>query len=188
MGKYSGGKGGKSTLMGEINVTPMVDVMLVLLIIFRVTAPMIHEDPDKREVELDLPVTRDNENRVSPKDIDKIILEITRNLEVKIGTEMLVDCSEHKNGGAADRFEPCFETIETKLRNNPKLQEDGQIYLLADTEIPYGFVVGTMARIRKAGVNKLGMITNPEYAAGAPAENVPANKATGGKGKSGKKK
>ncbi len=151
--------------MGDINVTPMVDVMLVLLIIFMVTAPLIKEDAEKREVELDLPVTRDNENRVSPKDIDKIILEITRDLQVLIGTEVIVDCSLQKNGGPRDRFEPCFDTIETKLRNNPKLQEDGQIYLLADTEIPYGFVVGTMARIRKAGVGKLGMITNPEYLA-----------------------
>lgn len=189
MGKYSGGgKGGKSTLMGDINVTPMVDVMLVLLIIFMVTTPLIQEDPEKREVELDLPVTRDNENRVSPQDIDKIILEITRNLEVNIGTETLVDCSEHKEGGAADRFEPCFDTIETKLKNNPKLQDDGQIYLLADTEIPYGFVVGTMARIRKAGVNKLGMITNPEYAANASSENAPASGAPSGAGKTGKKK
>jgi biopolymer transport protein TolR len=151
-------------MLAEINVTPMVDVMLVLLIIFMVTAPMIEKNKnDKRKVDLDLPVTRDNPNRINPAQTDKLILEISRDLEVHIGDVLIVDCSKNLEGEDPMRFEPCFETIETKLANNQKLKEQGEIYLLADTEIPYGFVVGTMARIKQAGINKLGMVTNPEY-------------------------
>ncbi len=151
--------------MSEINVTPMVDVMLVLLIIFMVTAPMIEkeEDETKRKVDMDLPVTRNNANRIDPEQTDKIILQIDENLLVTIGEETITDCSEKKTSPEKDRFEPCFEEVEQKLAQNPKLQEQGEIYLLADTEIPYGFVVGTMARIKRAGVGKVGMITNPEY-------------------------
>jgi biopolymer transport protein TolR len=155
---------GGSTVLAEINVTPMVDVMLVLLVIFMVTAPMIEKNKEeKRKVDLDLPVTRDNANRVNPQETDKFILEITRDLKVRVGEEVLTNCSDKIEGDDPMRFERCFKEVENKLGNNPKLQEEGELYLLADTEIPYGFVVGTMARIKKAGINKIGMVTNPEY-------------------------
>lgn len=151
-------------MLSEINVTPMVDVMLVLLVIFMVTAPMMeNEDDEKRKVDLDLPVTKDNPNRINPEDTDKMILEITRDMKVQIRDEVLVDCQEHREGTDPQRFESCFEVVEEKLGMNEKLKEQGELYLLADTEIPYGFVVGTMARIKKAGIHKLGMVTNPEY-------------------------
>lgn len=159
-----GGHRGPGGMLAEINVTPMVDVMLVLLIIFMVTAPMIEKNKDeKRKVDLDLPVTRDNPNRIDPTDTDKMILEVSRDLKVHIGETLIVDCSEHLEGEDPMRYEPCFETIQAKLGANEKLKEQGEIYLLADTEIPYGFVVGTMARIKQAGVHQLGMVTNPEY-------------------------
>jgi biopolymer transport protein TolR len=162
MAMNDSGAGG--TVLAEINVTPLVDVMLVLLVIFMVTAPMIDQkDDEKRKVDLDLPVTRDNPNVINPEETDKLILEVTRDLQVRLGEEVLVDCSEHKEGTDAKRFEECFAVVEEKLGNNHKLQEQGELYLLADTEIPYGFVVGTMARIKKTGINKLGMVTNPEY-------------------------
>jgi biopolymer transport protein TolR len=161
MAMSSGGGGAE---MSEINVTPLVDVMLVLLVIFMVTAPMIEKQKDeKRKVDLDLPVTRDNPNRINPEDTDKIILEVTRDLKVRIRDEVLVDCGDKKAGTDPQRFESCFATIEEKLGKNQKLKEQGELYLLADTEIPYGFVVGTMARIKQSGINKLGMVTNPEY-------------------------
>lgn len=156
--------GGGGTVLSEINVTPLVDVMLVLLVIFMVTAPMIDQkDDEKRKVDLDLPVTRDNPNVINPEDTDKMILEVTRDLKVRIGEEVLVDCHEHREGTDPARFEECFNVVEQKLGNNKKLEEQGELYLLADTEIPYGFVVGTMARIKQAGINRLGMVTNPEY-------------------------
>ena len=163
--------GGKGQMMSEINVTPFVDVMLVLLIIFMVATPLIEKnDEEKRKVDIDLPVTRQNANRIDPEQTDKMILVITQDLKVLLrnaaapgeDTEIL-DCSDKKEGSGPQRFEGCFEIVEQKLGNNPKLQEEKELYLLADTEIPYGFVVGTMARSRKAGVTKLGMVTNPEY-------------------------
>ncbi len=162
----SGQGGGDGTMLSEINVTPMVDVMLVLLVIFMVTAPMMEKAKDeKRKVDMNLPVTKKNANKVDVSKTDKLILEVTEDLQVKIGDTVLVDCKANKDGDDPARFEPCFDEIEEKLGNNPKLKEDRTLYLLADTEIPYGFVVGTMARIKKAGVNSLGMVTNPEYLA-----------------------
>lgn len=149
--------------MARINVTPFVDVMLVLLVIFMVTAPLIEKSEEKRKVDLNLPVTRKNANKVDPAETDKLILEVTENLKVQIGEEVLVDCGSKEEGTDPARFEPCFDTIEKKLGNNPKLKDDQTLYLLADTEIPYGFVVGTMARIKQAGIHRLGMVTNPEY-------------------------
>lgn len=159
-------------MLSEINVTPLVDVMLVLLIIFMVTAPMIaQEDEEKRKVDMDLPVTRENANRIDPEQTEKMILTVDKRLVVTIGEEVIVDCSAALDQPEKDRFETCFETVEEKLGNNTKLQEEGEIYLLAHTEIPYGFVVGTMARIKRAGVNKVGMITNPEYLDDQPESN-----------------
>ena len=167
MGAKPTGRG----MMSEINVAPMVDVMLVLLIIFMVTAPMIDkEDIEKRKVDLDLPVTRENANRIDPEQTDKIILEIDAELVVRIKEEIITICTESLEKTNKDRFEPCFDEVEQKLSKNVKLQEDQEIYLLAHTEIPYGFVVGTMARIKRAGVNKVGMITNPEYLDEEPSE------------------
>ena len=156
--------GGGGQMMAEINITPFVDVMLVLLIIFMVATPLIEQDEkNKRKVDIDLPVTEQNANRLDPSQTDKMILEITRDLKVQIGQEVLVDCAQALKRQDKRRYEPCFTQLEQKLAQNEKLKRDRELYLLADAEIPYGFVVGTMARIKKAGVNKLGMVTNPEY-------------------------
>lgn len=163
MAMNPGGRGDGNTMLAEINVTPLVDVMLVLLIIFMVTAPMMDKPDEKRKVDLNLPVTKKNANKVNPEETDKMILEVTNKLEVKVGESVITDCSGYKEGSDPMRFEPCFDEIAKKLANNSKLKEDKTLYLLADTEIPYGFVVGTMARIKQAGINRIGMVTNPEY-------------------------
>jgi len=164
MGMSAGGGGNRQTL-SEINVTPLVDVMLVLLIIFMVATPLIkkEESDQNREVELDLPVTEDNPNTVDPSKVKELILEIDRDLRVRIGEVVIADCSEQKGGTSPKRFETCFEQVGSSLGANEKLREDGTVYLLADTEIPYGFVVGVMNRIKLAGVHNVGMVTNPEY-------------------------
>lgn len=155
---------GKAGPISEINVTPLVDVMLVLLVIFMITATLIKaEDEKERLVDMNLPVTRDNNNTVDVENTDKLILRIDANLRVTIGEELITDCSAALEQTAQERFEPCFDEIQTKLGQNVKLQTERELYILADTTIPYGFVVGTLHRIRIAGVDKVGMVTNPEY-------------------------
>lgn len=158
------GHGSGQTVLSEINVTPFVDVMLVLLVIFMVATPIMHEmEREQREVEMDLPVTRDNPQLLNLDEVDQIILTIDEDLRIFIGSTLLVDCSDAKEGTRPDRFEECFQELQNLIEHNQKLQDDGRLYLLAHREIPYGFVVGSMNRIRLAGVSRVGMVTNPEF-------------------------
>ena len=164
MGVSTGGPGSTNPMLARINVTPFVDVMLVLLVIFMVTTPMMHEMMQEHsEVEVDLPVVQDDEVRVDLDDIDQIILSIDRDMQIFLGAEPLVDCGDYLGDDGPDPFAPCFDELQTKIENNRRLQEEGRLYLLADTEIPYGVVVGSMNRIRLAGVGQVGMVTNPEF-------------------------
>ncbi len=171
MGMTAGGGPGRKKTISEINVTPLVDVMLVLLIIFMVSTPLITKDDSERVVELNLPVTRENPNQVDIANTDKLILYIDPNLRVMLGDTLITDCSAAlaitNSGEWPDAWQPCFDEIGTKLGSNPRLQDEESLYLLADTTIPYGFVVGAMNRIRMAGVTNVGMVTNPELLAPA---------------------
>jgi biopolymer transport protein TolR len=137
----SGGKGamGRSTL-SDINVTPMVDVMLVLLIIFMVTAPLIQQG-----VKVNLPETKAAPVEASDK---KIVLSVDKAKHVYIG-EAEVPIAE----------------LEEKLKSNAKAQADKEIYLHADRDVPYGTVVDVMASAQRAGIGNVGMITDPLGAA-----------------------
>ncbi|MBL8920899.1 MAG: protein TolR [Myxococcaceae bacterium] len=132
----STGKGGGRTTMAEINVTPMVDVMLVLLIIFMVTAPLIQQG-----VKVNLPATKAQPVEASDK---KIVLSIDANKKVFIG-EVEIELAE----------------LEEKLKANAKLQAEKELYLHADRDLPYGIVVDVMASAQRAGVTNVGMITDP---------------------------
>lgn len=123
--------------MSEINVTPLVDVMLVLLIIFMVTAPMMIQG-----VEVNLPRTATKSIK-SPE--DPLILTVTQKGELFIENHSLT-----------------LETIDTKLNSILKYRRDKQVLLKADKDIPYGFVIQVISRVKEAGVDKLGMITQPE--------------------------
>lgn len=131
-----GGRGGKRAPLGEINVTPLVDVMLVLLIIFMVAAPMLATG-----VEVDLPQTRAPRMEM---DEEKLILSIDAEQQVYLGEEVV----------PADR-------LEEALLNNARLQADDEIYVRADASVPYGFVLRIFTIIRQAGVEKLGLVTDP---------------------------
>lgn len=128
--------GSSSRPMSEINVTPMVDVMLVLLIIFMVTAPLIQQG-----VAVNLPETKGQALNV---DEDRIIMTLTKNKQIFLGETELP-----------------YKNLRDKLVGNVKLQRDKEIYLHADRTLPYGFVVDIMAIIKDAGVEKLGMVTDP---------------------------
>jgi biopolymer transport protein TolR len=132
----STGPGPSDTTMSEINVTPLVDVMLVLLIIFMVTAPLMQQG-----VQVDLPQTQ---AQYIQEDQQRVILSITKDLKIYIG-----------------KTEVSRDALEEKLVANEKLKTDKEIYLQADRGIPYGFVVDIMAVLKRAGVDQVGMLTEP---------------------------
>ena len=129
------GGGGRAPL-SEINVTPLVDVMLVLLIIFMVSAPMMTTGLD-----VNLPKTR------APRmDIDqaKLLLTVTAENKVFLG-----------------EIEVPYHQLEQKLSTNKRLQLDKEIFIQADEKVPYGFVAKVMSAVRRAGIEKLGLVTDP---------------------------
>jgi len=129
-------KGSGRVTMSEINVTPMVDVMLVLLIIFMVTAPLIQQG-----VKVNLPETKAAPVEASDK---KLVLSIDAQRHVYIG-----------------EAEVAVEELQQKLATNAKAQADKEVYLHADRDVPYGVVVDVMAAAQRAGITNVGMITDP---------------------------
>ena len=128
---------GQRRAMTDINVTPLVDVMLVLLIIFMVTAPLIQSG-----VKVDLP--KASAQQMEHKE-EKLVLTITRERRIFLGTTEIAPAE-----------------LERKLSANARIQKEKELYLHADRSLPYGQVVEVMAVARRAGVESLGMITEPE--------------------------
>jgi biopolymer transport protein TolR len=129
--------GGGDELNSEINVTPFVDVMLVLLIIFMITAPMMNNTG----VDLQLP-------QVAAKNIDdpegKLVLSIKKTSEIFLGGTSVT-----------------WQDLETKLRANERVRKEAALYIEADTNLPYGVVITAMAVAKNAGVEKVMMLTDP---------------------------
>ena len=124
------------TTIAQINVTPLVDVMLVLLVIFMVTAPIIQQG-----VQVNLPQAKAG---AIP------------------GTEELLVVTVAKNGKIYLNDNPMtLEEMGAKLRAIRKLQRDKQVYLRADQDVRYGVVMKTIAEIKQAGIERLGMVTRP---------------------------
>jgi biopolymer transport protein TolR len=128
--------GGKGELNADINVTPLVDVMLVLLIIFMVTAPMLNTG-----VDLDLPQAQ---AAAIPDEEGKLILSLD-----KKGALFLAQTPIK------------WDELEVKLTSNAKVQADKELYIEADKNLPYGVVIQVMATARKAGVAKILLMTDP---------------------------
>jgi biopolymer transport protein TolR len=134
MGMSSGGKG--DDLNSEINVTPMVDVMLVLLIIFMITAPMMNTG-----VDIDLPsVTASNIE--DPE--GKLVMSIGSDHKIHLGGTVVT-----------------WQDLEAKLKSNERVKKESQLYIEADQKLPYGVVVTAMAIAKNAGVAKVMMLTDP---------------------------
>jgi biopolymer transport protein TolR len=129
-----GGKNGH--LMSDINVTPLVDVMLVLLIIFMVTAPMMMQG-----VDVSLP-----EATAEPLKSEK---------------EQLIITIDKENRVFISDFQVTVDFLREKLEKILEGRSDREVYLKADKDISYGTVVRVMAEIKGAGVEKLGMVTEP---------------------------
>jgi biopolymer transport protein TolR len=135
--------------MAEINVTPLVDVMLVLLIIFMVTAPMLQTGIDLDLPQADVPPVADDEG--------KLILSLDRTGKVFLGETPVA-----------------WDDLEAKLSTNAKVKADHELYIDADKNLPYGQVLQVMATARKAGVTKLLMMTDPSSSTGEkPADKPP---------------
>ena len=129
--------GNNSQLMSDINVTPFVDVMLVLLIIFMVTAPMMMQG-----VDVSLP-----EATAEPLESEK---------------EHLIITIDTKNQIFINDFQVTVDGLGDKLKKILEGRSDREVFLKADKDISYGTVVQVMAEVKGAGVEKLGMVTEPE--------------------------
>ena len=128
--------GGGDELNAEINVTPMVDVMLVLLIIFMITAPMMNTG-----VSLELPqVTAQNVE--DPE--GKLVLSIAKDDKIFLGGTQVL-----------------WKDLETKLKTNERVKKESALYIEADTNLMYGRVITAMAVAKNAGVTRVMMLTAP---------------------------
>lgn len=139
--------------VSEINVTPFVDVMLVLLIIFMVTAPMMVEGLD-----VDLPPVQSSE--ILPAEDDHMILTLQDNGNIFL-----------------DEYPTTLEDLPTILRVNV-LQPGKQLFLRADRNVPYGLVVDIMSRAREIGIENIGMVTTTDNAAPELAEAAGSERGT----------
>lgn len=128
--------GDHNRLMSDINVTPFVDVMLVLLIIFMVTAPMMMQG-----VDVSLPKTT---SEPLPSEKDHIVITIDSNNRIYIND-----------------YHVTLDFLKEKLIKIFQGRSDREVYLRADKEIPYGVVVRVMSEIKGAGIERLGMVTEP---------------------------
>lgn len=131
------GVSGKSrTTLAEINVTPLVDVMLVLLIIFMITAPML-----QHELDVNLPVATGTPQL---HEEDRVVLTVNKQGNIYL-----------------DKTAYTLDTLRPKLQALYQTRRNKDLFLRADADVPYGKVVQVMDEVKKAGIVKLGMITQP---------------------------
>ena len=134
--------------MSEINVTPMVDVMLVLLVIFILTAPLMASS-----IKLDLPKTEAAKASEAPKFVTLVV--------DKTGQIFLND-------------QPIgLDALKTSLTQTAVKNPDTEVQLRADEAVPYGKVVEVMGAAQKAGLNRIGFVADAPASASSPASPVP---------------
>ncbi|MCX6102122.1 MAG: protein TolR [Proteobacteria bacterium] len=122
--------------MADINITPFVDVMLVLLVIFMVTAPMLESG-----IPIQLPKAS---GKALPKGEAPVTLNISKDSKLFLEKEEIP-----------------FSLLNKKLQQFYKNKSNQEIYIRADSSLTYGFVAQVMATIKNAGINKIGLVTLP---------------------------
>ncbi len=132
----SSGRAGDRRVMADINVTPLVDVMLVLLIIFMVTAPMLTQGVDVNLPQASAKAMRSDEER--------LVITVDSNSRIFVGRQPIE-----------------FNRLGGVLKEIIARRTDRQVYFRADRTVPYGFVVKVIAEVRNSGIEKLGMVTEP---------------------------
>jgi biopolymer transport protein TolR len=133
-GGNGNGRRSVSTL-AEINIIPLVDVVLVLLLIFMLTAPLMY-----RGIDVNLPKTAGKPTVTE----ERMELTLTKEQQIYLNGKPLA-----------------LASLEATLRDTFKNRNDKTLYLKADQALQYGFVVETMDKVRKSGIEKLGMVTEP---------------------------
>ena len=133
----------KRKLMGEINVVPYIDVMLVLLIIFMVTAPLLTQG-----IEVDLPEAAAEPIESEPNEVPIVLsVDAAGTLYINIGDDE----------DAPQSSQEIVARTAAVLRNRP----GAPVLVKADREVPYGNVVGAMVLLQRAGADKVGFVTDP---------------------------
>lgn len=127
---------GSRRLLAEINVTPFVDVMLVLLIIFMVTAPMMMQG-----VDVNLPRTK---TETITSEEERLVISITGKREIYL-----------------NEYKISLDSLQKKLQAIFQNRPDRAVFLRADQTLPYGFVMEVMAAVRQSGIKRMGMVTEP---------------------------
>ncbi len=123
--------------MSDINVTPFVDVMLVLLVIFMVTAPLIQQG-----IEVNLPKTR---SEGLSADEERLVVTVKAKGEIFV-----------------QRAEVPAAELESKLTAILETRQNKEVFLRADDKVAYGTVARTLSALRRAGASRIGMVTEPE--------------------------
>ena len=128
--------GNNRRFMSEINVTPLVDVMLVLLIIFMVAAPMMMQG-----VDVNLPKTTTKNIKTTD---EPLMLTVNKKKEIFLENHSVT-----------------LDRLELKIKKIFENRREKEVMLRADKDVPYGFIIDVMARVKNAGISKLGMVTEP---------------------------
>jgi biopolymer transport protein TolR len=133
---FSSNNGGSGSPLSEINVTPLVDVMLVLLIIFMIAAPMLTTGVDVELPKADAP--RMNIDEEVP------VITIQRDQRIFLFDE-----------------EVSLDVLKERLTVDERVRSAGEVFVQADEQVPYGTVVQVLALVRQAGIGKMGLVTDP---------------------------
>ena len=129
-------RGSTPTTLAEINVTPLVDVMLVLLIVFMISAPLMQQG-----VQVNLPKAKAESLNETP---DQIILTVEKNHSIKL------------NGASIPRG-----TLLEKLSAIAEAKPEIQVYIRADADLSYGYIAKVMAEVKRSKINRVGLVTEP---------------------------